>query len=304
MDHIGQGNLVFSKKDLVSPIAKGYLVIAIVLLIWSSFALSIRAIGTSTLAAADVAIIRFMIPMLILLPFVPSRLNIIKQVRMGDLLLVLLGGVPFFFLAASGAAIVPTASVGTLLAGTPPFFVSLILWSFCRQKISKQKALCLALVLTGVCTMLSSYLDSLTKDITMGIVFLICASFSWALYTIGLKRTNLDAISMTLVISIVSLFITVVLAVSGAVESHWGEFSLREAFPFIVIQGVMVGLFSTLGYSYAVSKLGSVQASTIGSLSPALTALLAIPVFNEALTLPIVIGIFLSIIGVVLSNRF
>jgi len=303
MDHIGQDNLISNNKDLVSPLAKGYLVIAIVLLIWSSFALSIRAIETSSLAPVDVAIIRFMVPILILLPFVPSRLNGIKKLRLGNLLLVLLGGVPFFFLAASGAAIVPTASVGTLLAGTPPFFVSLILWSFCGQKISKQKALCLALVLTGVCTMLSSYLDSLGKDITMGIVFLICASFSWALYTIGLKRAELDAISITLVISIVSLLITAVLVLSGSVESHWGEFSLTDAIPFIVIQGLLVGLFSTLGYSYAVSKLGSVQASTIGSLSPALTALLAIPVFNEALSLPIVTGIFLSILGVVLSNR-
>lgn len=304
MENTGQGKLKVAKQPLISPLVKGYFVITFVLFIWSSFALSIRAIGHSSLAPADVALIRFLTPILILSPFIPARFKAMNKVRISDLLLILLGGVPFFFFAALGAKSAPTACVGTLLAGTPPFFVALLLWAFCKQQISKIRAIALALVLIGVCTMLTAYISVMSTEIIVGLTFLICASFAWALYTIGLKRTKLDVISITLLISICSLFITSILIWSGFVESHWGTFSLNDALPFIVVQGLLVGLLATMGYSYAVNQLGSTQASTIGSLSPGLTALLAVPVFNESLSSVIVLGIFLTMSGVALSNRF
>lgn len=59
MENTGQGKLKVAKQPLISPLVKGYFVITFVLFIWSSFALSIRAIGHSSLAPADVALIRF-----------------------------------------------------------------------------------------------------------------------------------------------------------------------------------------------------------------------------------------------------
>jgi drug/metabolite transporter (DMT)-like permease len=282
---------------------KGYMAMTLVLFIWSGFCLSIRAIRSSALAPADVALLRFVVPIVILLPFMPGRFNAIKQAPYKDLLLILLGGVPFFFLASFGARSTPTAYVGTILAGTPPFFVAILSWCIWGQGIAKDRCAALVLILTGVLTMLAEYFGHLPDEIASGVLFLLCGSFTWALYTIGLKRIELDAISVTIVISIVSFLLTVLLVLTGTVTSKIGTFTFEQALPFIVIQGFCVGFLATIFYTYAVSQLGSARASTIGSLSPALTAFLAIPIFGESLSMIILSGVFLTITGVALSNR-
>mgnify|MGYP000131454356 CR=1 FL=1 len=93
------------------------------------------------------------------------------------------------------------------------------------------------------------------------------------------------------------------LVLTGAVPSNLGRFTLEQALPFILIQGFCVGFLATILYTFAVSRLGSARASTIGSLSPGLTALLAVPVFGESLSLMVAAGVFLTIAGVALSNR-
>ncbi|MCP1170297.1 hypothetical protein NHG85_17465, partial [Limimaricola sp. ASW11-118] len=81
----------------------GYVAIAVAVTIWAGFALSIRAIGGSTLAPADVALIRFGLPVLLLAPLLPSRLRALRRVRPMDAALVAFGaGLPFFFLASAG----------------------------------------------------------------------------------------------------------------------------------------------------------------------------------------------------------
>ncbi len=112
---------------------------AVVLLIWSGFALSVRAVGSSALTMADMALIRFIVPMVLLTPMLPACLKELKTLRLGDACLILLGGVPFLFLASMGAETAPTAYVGTILAGTPPFFVALLAFAFCRQLFSRKQ---------------------------------------------------------------------------------------------------------------------------------------------------------------------
>lgn len=286
-----------------SPLTKGYMVMVLVLFIWSGFALSIRSIGTSPLAAADVALFRFLVPLVILSPFSLTRLKGIKATPIKDWLPVMLGGVPFFFLASLGAKATPTAYVGTILAGTPPFFVAVLSLCIWRQKISKTRAFALAFILAGVLVMLAEYFENLPAEIVKGILFLLCGSLTWALYTLGLKRIKLDAISVTIVISLFSLVLTVLLILTGTVHSNLGSFTLNQAMPFILIQGFCVGLLATIFYTYAVNQLGSAKASTIGSLSPGLTAFLAVPVFDESLSILILSGVALTISGVALSNR-
>jgi drug/metabolite transporter (DMT)-like permease len=73
--------------------------------------------------------------------------------------------------------------------------------------------------------------------------------------------------------------------------------------PFLLVQGVGVGIVATIGFSYAVSQLGSAKSSIIGALSPGITTLLAVPIFDEPLSIAILCGISLTITGVILSNR-
>ena len=102
-------NQMVKKSLSLSPLYSGYMVMMVVIFIWSGFSLTVRAISASPLTSADVAIIRFTIPLIILLPLIPSRLEKIRQLRISDLFLIFMGGLPFFFFGSEGAKTVPAA---------------------------------------------------------------------------------------------------------------------------------------------------------------------------------------------------
>ncbi|WP_186475007.1 hypothetical protein [Psychrobacter sp. KCTC 72983] len=90
---------------IMSPLTKGYVAMSVVLLIWSGFALTVRAVGASSLSIADVMLIRFSVPLVLLTPWALSSWHEIKNIRLPDILFILFGGVPFLLLAAFGASI-------------------------------------------------------------------------------------------------------------------------------------------------------------------------------------------------------
>ncbi|MGX9416181.1 DMT family transporter [Vibrio sp. WJH972] len=290
-------------QSFVSPLAKGYMAMFMVLIIWSGFSLTIRAIGTSPLSIADVALIRFFVPLVLLAPMIPSHLRAIKTTRISDVLFILLGGVPFLFLASLGAKTTPTAYVGAILAGTSPFFIALLSYIFYHQNVSLKRVLSLSLILVGIVIMVIDRTGNATNSMSNGVFYLLCAALIWAGYIMGLKRAGLNAITVAIILSYLSFFITLGLICCEWVPSNFGSFSFQEALPFIVIQGLGVGILATIGFSYAVGQLGSEKSSTIGSISPGLTALLAVAVFDEPLSAVILCGIGLTITGVILSNR-
>jgi len=303
MKNIAQIKSMDREASFLSPIVMGYMAITAVLFIWSGFSLTVRAIGESPLATADVALIRFTVPLLLLLPLLPSRIERIKKIKFFHLLLILLGGLPFFLFAAAGAKTAPTAYMGAILAGTPAFFVAILSYFFDGQLISKKRGIALLVILIGVLVMVAGQSETLSEEIVQGVLFLLGGSLVWAGYTMGLKHAGLDPISIAIIVSICSFIITLALIVTGSIATNFGSFSFQQALPFMLIQGVGVGVIATIGYSYAVNQLGSAQSSTIGALSPGLTALLAVPVFNELLSMATLLGIFLTSVGVILSNR-
>lgn len=197
-------------KPVLPPLMMGYIVMTVVLMIWSGFALSIRAIASSELTTADVALLRFWVPTLLLLPFIPSRIHRIRNTRLSGLPVILLGGLPFFIFAALGAQTIPTAYVGNILAGMQPLFVSILLYLVYRQVISKNKLMPLALILMGALIMILAQPTTISPEMLEGFLWLISGGIIWAAYTIGLQRSALDPISIGFIISFVAALITII----------------------------------------------------------------------------------------------
>ena len=289
-------------KPKLSPMLLGYIVMITVLCAWSGLHLSLRAIGGSELTTLDIAFIRFSVPTLLLLPFMVSRFHKLKSMSLSEIPLILLGGLPFFMVAALGAKTVPAAYVGNILAGTPALFVAILLYLVYRQKVEKRKMMPLSLILMGVLVMILAQPIPLTSDVVTGIMFLVTGSIIWAVYTLGLKRTRLDPITIGFTISLNALIILSICIAFGLFESNLATSSFQTIWPFLLVQGLGTGVIATVGYSYAVSKLGSARATLLGSLAPVLTAVLAIPLFNEQLSIATMIGLFLTALGVILAS--
>jgi len=281
----------------------GYLVLALVVLIWAGFALTMRAMGKSPLATADVALIRFAVPVAALLPLLFGRIQLLRNVDIKALLLVLAGGVPFYFVASAGAKLTSAAYVGALIPGTTPLAMAMITRVFAGRKTSGRQVLPIGLILTGVILMVAGQRHAVTSETLRGVGLLLLASFIWAGYTIGLRRTGLDAVSNGLLLSVGSLMALVPMMFSGLVGTNFGHFGVGEALPYMLVQGVGTGLISTLGYAFAISRLGASRSATIGSLSPALTSLLAVPLLGEQLAVATAVAVVIMTIGVTLANR-
>ncbi|PLT22324.1 EamA/RhaT family transporter [Psychrobacter sp. MES7-P7E] len=287
----------------MSPLTKGYVAMSVVLLIWSGFALTVRAVSASSLSIADVMLIRFSVPLVLLTPWVLSSWHEVKNIRLPDIMFVLLGGVPFLLLAAFGASTVPAAYVGTILTGTPVFFAALLSFILYRQRISLRKFAALILILFGIATMIGGHAQAIPNSLLYGVGLLLMASLIWAGYTLGLKSTTLTPIAIAIVLSYSSFFLTLVVVLSGMMDTNIGSVSFDEVLPFILVQGLGVGVVSTIAFSYAVKQLGSIRTLLLGSLSPGLTAILAALILKESLSVIMICGIVLSTIGVILSNR-
>ncbi|WP_261863499.1 DMT family transporter [Psychrobacter sp. JCM 18900] len=151
--------------------------------------------------------------------------------------------------------------------------------------------------------MIGGRAQSIPNSLLYGVGLLLMASLIWAGYTLGLKSTKLSPIAIAIVLSYTSFFLTLMMVLSGIVETNIGSVSFDDALPFILVQGLGVGVVSTIAFSYAVKQLGSIRTLLLGSLSPGLTAILATLILNESLSVIMICGIVLSTIGVILSNR-
>lgn len=282
----------------------GYAAMVLTVLIWAGFALSIRAIGASPLAAADVALIRFGLPTLLLLPFLPSRWPMLRRVKPLSALMILAGaGLPFFFMASAGGKATSAAHVAALIAGTTPLSVALVAYALDRQRIGAARARAIAIILAGVMLLLVSQSHASQGTFVGGAAMLLLASLLWGSYTLGLRRAGLDAIGCALLLSVPSFLVLVLLVSLGLVDSHIGHFTLNNAMPFLLAQGLGVGVVSSVSYALAIRHLDTPRCSAIGSLAPALACLGAVPLLGESLTLTVVCGVAVITVGVILANR-
>jgi len=281
----------------------GWLTLIVAVSIWALFALSIRMISKSNVSSFDVALIRFSIPTLLLLPFVKSRIKKIVSAPISGLILTTVGGgLPFFLVAALGGHYAPASYVGSLIAGTTPISASIVSYFLFRKKISFNKCLGLGVILAGVFVLVFSF-GTITVTALTGIAILLCASLFWGSYSVGINKLNLDPLSCVIIVTYPSIIILAFLFSTGLVETKIFEYSVNELIPFIVIQGIGVGFFSTLFYSQAVRNLGVLTCATVGSLAPVIATFLAIPMLNEVPTYLTIFGVLVISFGVVLSNK-
>ncbi|WP_426397451.1 EamA family transporter [Ralstonia sp. R-29] len=293
------GRAAFQANPLI-----GYAAMVLTVLIWAGFALSIRAIGASPLAAGDVALIRFGLPTLLLLPFLPSRWSMLRRVKPLSALMILAGaGLPFFFMASAGGKATSAAHVAALIAGTTPLSVALVAYALDRQRIGAARARAIAIILLGVMLLLVSQSHASQGAFVGGAATLLLASLLWGSYTLGLRRAGLDAIGCALLLSVPSFLVLVLLVSLGLVDSHIGHFTLSNAMPFLLAQGLGVGVISSVSYALAIRHLDTPRCSAIGSLAPALACLGAVPLLGESLTLTVVCGVAVITAGVILANR-
>ena len=265
----------------------GYLSITVTLLIWASFFLSLKGGSNSNLTPADIALTRFFIPALVLLPLVWKARNIVTAVPTRYLLGMFIGnGLPYLLVAGTAMQFVPVSHGSALVPGTLPLFVTGIAVLFFKQPLSRHRVAGLAMVLLGIMLFLGASLSSFNFEYTKGHMLFLCGSSMWAIFTISARVANLDALVSAGFVSLCSTLLLLLFIVTGALPSHLADTPITQ-WPFTElavhssVQGVGAGLIAAFTYLYAVKTLGAERSAAFGSATPAIATLLAIPMFGE-----------------------
>ena len=256
---------------------------------------------TTTLTPFDTAFLRFAIPTLILLPVLMREGFALKRIGVGRMALMIAGaGLPFALVAAAGMQLAPAAHAGALMPGSIPLFVTALAFLFERDRLDGGRAAGFAFIVAGVIAIGGYNLFLGVPGQWRGHLFFLAGGLLWAIYTVTFRRVGIGAWHGTALINFYStlILIPIYIAVGSRLPvTPWPELTLQVAF-----QGVIAGVLAISAYAAGVRRLGSARAAAFVALTPAVAAVVAIPVLGEWPDAATTAGIVFVGLGVMLAS--
>jgi drug/metabolite transporter (DMT)-like permease len=275
-------------------------------LLWAAGLVATRFGVTGALSLWDVIFLRLAMPALLLLPILlrflqtPANASAGQNRRFWYAVMIVGAGLPFMLIGSGGMVFAPAAHAGALMPGSMPLFAALFAVLLLGESFNAQRRLGTLLMLLGAIAVGGWQAIEGTSDTWRGDLMFVCAGAMWACYTIGLKKTGIGPWQAAALVYVASL------VVYTPIYLLWLNSRLLVAPVFEigvqVAQSVGSGLLSMAAYSFAVRRLGAAPAAAFGALTPALTALLAIPLLGEWPETVTWIGIVAVSLGVALAN--
>lgn len=256
---------------------------------------------TTTLSPFDAAFLRFAIPAIILLPVLLREGLALRRIGMGKMALMVAGsGLPFFLVSAAGMQLAPAAHAGALLPGGIPLFVTALAVIFERDRLGGWRAAGFALIVAGVVAIGGYNLFIGAPGQWRGHLLFLAGAALWSVYTLVFRRVGIGAWHGTALVSFYSTVVLIPIYVvvgSRLPNTPWPELALQVAF-----QCVIAGVLAVSAYAAGVRRLGSARAAAFIALTPAVAALVAIPVLGEWPDSATTAGIVFVSLGVALAS--
>ncbi|MBI3094164.1 MAG: DMT family transporter [Rhodocyclales bacterium] len=285
-----------------SPSRAGWVAVVATICIWTGFILVTRAGGKGVLTGWDVTALRFGVGALIALCFLPRvTLPPLKVIA----LFSLFGGIGYAVAVYSAFRLAPAAHASVLMPGALPFETAVIAWLWLKQAPSRPQRIALALVFAGIVLTAADtllYGAQISGMQMVGDLLFLCGSSSWATFTLLLRRYPVSpltaTVSTTLGSAVVYLPIWWLLLPSTLDQAPLAEILMQS-----VYQGVLVVFVAMLLYTQAVRHLGPQAVALLMAIVPGLSALAAVPVLDEPLSLLALAGLAAVTAGAVLGAR-
>ncbi len=251
-------------------------------LIGSGWQIASRHGVTTRLGPLELAVLRYGIPALVLLPLL-ARTGLfpagLPRPQLG--LLVLGGGLPFGLLVLAGAQWAPAAHMGVFMAGSVPLFTALGARLVHAERISGLRLAGLLLIAGGMAVFGASSVADAAHSWRGDVLFML-AALLWAAYTLMFRGSGLTPWQGAAVINAWSLLLlSPLLLWVGAprlLTAPWTDVAWQA-----LGQGVFAGLLGLVTYMIAIARLGAAHASLSAALVPISTALGAAWLLGEPL---------------------
>ena len=248
--------------------------------IWSGWIVVARLGLKTSLTPWDIAGLRFGVAGLLLLPYVVSNGLALKHLGWIGLAAIVLGGGAPVLLANAGLLFAPAAHAGALFPGVMPLAVAILSAAILREPFTDAKKLGFVLILFGVFGIAWGTGAAVDSGQTIGHAFFLGSAAAWACYTVAMRRARLDGLHAAGIAAVgaLVLYMPVYLLEAGTslAKAPWEDLALQA-----VVQGLLTAIVSLVFYGRAVSILGASSGAAFAALSPAMTAVMAIPILGE-----------------------
>jgi drug/metabolite transporter (DMT)-like permease len=249
--------------------------------IWAGFIVVSRLGVRTSLTPWDVAAIRFTVAGTLLLPCAMRKgLALDRLGWLGVAAIVIGCGAPMVLLVNAGLLFAPAAHAGALFPGVMPLMVALFAAAILKETFGRQKSLGLALIVVGAVGIVWGTGGTIGTVQNVGHLLFLAAGLAWAGYTVAMRRARLDGLHAA-AIAAIALLVLYLPAYAWIAGGRVFNAPLSDIALQAVVQGVLTAIVALLLYGRMIGLLGATRGAAFVALTPATTALLAIPVLGE-----------------------
>jgi len=264
-----------------SEYARGALCGLAAVCIWAGFIVVSRRGVTTSLTPWDVAAIRFSVGGSLLLPYLLRRGLAVDRLGWAGVSAIILGcGAPMVLLVNVGLLFAPAAHGGALFPGVMPLMVAILAAAILKEPFTPPKIAGLALIVTGAILIVWIAGGVLGTRQNIGHALFLAAGLIWAWYTVTMRRARLDGLHAAAIAGVGSLVLYLpgyaFIAGTGVLKAPPFDIAVQA-----LVQGVLTGVVALLLYGRMVRLLGATAGAAFVALTPALTAVIGIPILGE-----------------------
>jgi drug/metabolite transporter (DMT)-like permease len=228
-----------------------------------------------------VAAIRFSVAGALLLPYFFRKGLALERLGWIGVAAIIIGcGAPMVLLVNTGLLFAPAAHGGALFPGVMPLMVALLAAAILKEAFTSQKTVGLALIVFGAIGIVWIRGGAVGTTQNIGHALFLAAGFVWAYYTVAMRRARLDGLHAAAIAGVGSLLLYLPLyalvAGTSVFKAPWFDIALQA-----IVQGVLTAIVALLLYGRMVSLLGATGGAAFVALTPAMTALIGIPILSE-----------------------
>ncbi|NNE85655.1 MAG: DMT family transporter [Alphaproteobacteria bacterium] len=231
------------------------------------------------------------------IPRIPRRDLIIISV----LGVIMFTGFPFFMARALEDT---TAARGALIFATMPLATIILGALFRVESLTWIKSIAVAIAMTGTALALGERVGAAAPDALRGDVFMFAAILVAAAYNVLARRylIRYGVLAITVWTMLLGSLVLMVLAFTiGGAGTGALDFSLRG---WIIMLALAIpgAALMTFAYGKALELITPMSAAITVGLNPLTAILLGAIVLSEPVTVRVVIGFILTVVGILLAN--
>ena len=270
--------------------------------IGSAWQIASRHAVTTSLDPLSLAVLRYCIPSLMLLPLVlKTGLFPVGVSRRKLLVLVVGGGLPFVLVGLTGARFAPVAHMGVLLAAVMPVLTAALAWAIHKDKVTPARLLGFTLIGVGVAVLGQRAVTTMALSTIAGDALFLLAALLWATYSITFRSSGLTPWQGVATVNVWSALLVVPLYFAFG-QGALATAPINDLLLQTLMQGFVAGILGLVVYSIAIKHLGPAQAAAFAALVPVLSTVGGAVFLGEALAPATVTAAALAAVGVVLAS--